>query len=300
MLAQLDREYRYGKGAFRTMFPGLRMYRCTCCGLKQVDHDTICSDALGRFYSDAYRAPTIKKNRADPLNVKFVARANAFAALADRYVEKPLEVVSVFELGAGLGYNLIGLKRIFPNASLFTDEPDSTVELPKGVAFAGLEESAYDVILLSHVLEHFLHPADICKRISAALRPGGSLIVEVPNDTDAFLNQKPEDQPHLIFFETQTLLTFFERHFPDFDIVHVATAGRAGSGVGFSGRLLTAKPSRSRLLSAVPLLGALYAPIRHFRIRQAIRAETGLLLTEAQDDSRMQLRLIAKKRRFRR
>lgn len=295
MLAQLDREYRYGKGAFRTMFPRLRMYRCACCGLQQVDHDTICSDVLGRFYAEAYRAPTIKKNRADPLNVKFVARANAFAALAARYVEKPLEVVSVLELGAGLGYNLIGLKQIFPNASLFTDEPDSTVELPEGVAFAGLEESAYDVILLSHVLEHFLHPADICRRISAALRPGGSLIVEVPNDTDAFLNQKPEDQPHLIFFETQTLLAFFERHFPDFDILHVATAGRAASVAGLKGRLPAAQPSRRRLLNAVPLLRLLYAPVRHFRICQAIKRETDLLLTEAQDGSRLQLRLIARK-----
>ncbi|TLS19627.1 MAG: class I SAM-dependent methyltransferase [Betaproteobacteria bacterium] len=295
MLTLLDREYRYGKGAFRTMFPGLRMYRCACCGLKQIDHDAICSDALFKFYADAYRAPTAKKNRADPQNVKFVARANAFAAIAARYVEQPAEVVSVLELGAGLGYNLIGLKRIFPNANMFTDEPDSTVELPRGVAFAGLEELAYDVVLLSHVLEHFLHPADICRRISAALRPGGTLIVEVPNDADVFLNQKPEDQPHLIFFETQTLLAFFERHFPDFDILHVATAGRAAGVAGLKGRLPDVQPSRSRLLNAVPLLRVLYAPVRHFRICQAIRRETDLLLTEAQDGSRMQLRLIARK-----
>lgn len=271
------------------------MYKCVCCGLKQVDHDAIGTDALLRFYADVYRAQTLKKNKADPLNVKFVARANAFASLAARYVEKPAEVMSVLEMGAGLGYNLIGMKRVFPNARLFTDEPDNTVELPRGVAFARLEESAYDVILLSHVLEHFLHPADICRRIGSALRPGGTLIIEVPNDADVFLNQKSEDQPHLMFFEKHTLLTFFERHFADFDLLHIATAGRAPSVAGLKGKLPPAQSSRRRLLNAVPLLGVLYAPIRYLRIRQAISRETDLLLREAEDGGRMQLRLIARK-----
>ena len=44
-----------------------------------------------------------------------------------------------------------------------------------------LEEGMFDVVTLWHALEHVLHPAEMISQIARLLRPGGHVIVEVPN-----------------------------------------------------------------------------------------------------------------------
>jgi 2-polyprenyl-3-methyl-5-hydroxy-6-metoxy-1,4-benzoquinol methylase len=39
----------------------------------------------------------------------------------------------------------------------------------------------FDIIVLSHVLEHLLHPDDSLRRLRSRLNPGGRLIIAVPN-----------------------------------------------------------------------------------------------------------------------
>jgi len=44
-----------------------------------------------------------------------------------------------------------------------------------------LKKSSYDIILLFHTLEHFLHPNKVLLKIKEILKPDGVLLVEVPN-----------------------------------------------------------------------------------------------------------------------
>lgn len=52
--------------------------------------------------------------------------------------------------------------------------------LPKG--------NTFDLITITHVLEHLQNPVQVLTRLASALRPGGHLLVEVPNANDAFLS----------------------------------------------------------------------------------------------------------------
>lgn len=48
-------------------------------------------------------------------------------------------------------------------------------------------EGEYDVITLFHVLEHLTSPREILNELKKYLKPGGTLIIEVPNADDALL-----------------------------------------------------------------------------------------------------------------
>jgi 2-polyprenyl-3-methyl-5-hydroxy-6-metoxy-1,4-benzoquinol methylase len=44
-----------------------------------------------------------------------------------------------------------------------------------------LSSMCFDAIILSHVLEHLRDPAEILRRFCGLLRPGGSVLIAVPN-----------------------------------------------------------------------------------------------------------------------
>ncbi len=46
---------------------------------------------------------------------------------------------------------------------------------------AALEPAAYDVAILRHSLEHLTDPVGDLRRVAAALRPGGLVLITVPN-----------------------------------------------------------------------------------------------------------------------
>jgi SAM-dependent methyltransferase len=112
----------------------------------------------------------------------------------------------VFELGAGYGYNLLAVKELYPAALLFTDELDETETLPEAVHRAELSDGAYDVVILSHVLEHFTDPKRLIRSAQNALAPGGIVVIEVPNDVPGIFPLNGPDEPHLTFFTAQTLM----------------------------------------------------------------------------------------------
>lgn len=80
---------------------------------------------------------------------------------------------------------------------------------------APLQPGSFDVIHMHHVLEHVADPVDVLQRIRGLLRPGGRLVLEVPNERNLInlamrLQGKamlPSDQPptHLLFFDPPSL-----------------------------------------------------------------------------------------------
>jgi SAM-dependent methyltransferase len=70
----------------------------------------------------------------------------------------------------------------------------------------------FDVITISHVLEHILNPVEILKLIRQSLAPDGVLYVEVPNIPADSLLKYPDhlwaprhDEPHITFFSIDVL-----------------------------------------------------------------------------------------------
>jgi 2-polyprenyl-3-methyl-5-hydroxy-6-metoxy-1,4-benzoquinol methylase len=76
----------------------------------------------------------------------------------------------------------------------------------------------FDLLIISHVLEHCIDPDRAFHNVSCLVRPGGLLICEVPNNASMGLRfsglaWEPLDIPrHLNFFVPKNLLTLSERH----------------------------------------------------------------------------------------
>lgn len=97
-------------------------------------------------------------------------------------------------------------------------------------AFAADKEGAFDVVLLSQVLEHIPKPADAVRNLNRILRPGGVCVIAVPHfgsylskiqgKRDMFI-VPPE---HLNFFSKEGLRALFEQQ--GFDQAEVYTVSR--------------------------------------------------------------------------
>ncbi|MFL6352646.1 MAG: class I SAM-dependent methyltransferase [Bryobacteraceae bacterium] len=110
-----------------------------------------------------------------------------------------------------------------------------------------VEESFYDLIILSHVLEHLPNPIPSLQQCLRLLRPGGKLVVVVPNiaSAEARLFSRSwlglEIPRHLIHFTEATARNVIER--AGFQIEGVRPSYMASS---ISQSILLSAPSRWR------------------------------------------------------
>ena len=103
----------------------------------------------------------------------------------------PKTCTQILEVGAGAGPTLKWLKELYPKAETTAVEinPDLLDELRQNadVAIIGpIDETfpqlkSYDLILLLDVLEHLPDSTATLRKLSKLLRPGGQVIVSVPN-----------------------------------------------------------------------------------------------------------------------
>ena len=163
--------------------------------------------------------------------------------------DKPSKVL---EIGCGAGNTLVWLKNLkhctwIGGVEISTD----AVEIARGRLDAvylvnieqndlSIQESTMDLILCLDVLEHMVDPWEVVKRLRRLLRPGGALIVSIPNVrnqkvlfpllfkerwdyTDAgFL-----DKTHLRFFVRETAVRLVESAGLKVDMVSSTGLGRS-------------------------------------------------------------------------
>ncbi len=198
----------------------LRTVACTGCGLVWSDprpHDP------RRFYTDAYRLEYKGTYAPRP---KHVLRAGRVAlSRLDKirpFLRPGLRILDVGSGGGEFAYLLASLghtvRGVEPNrgyATYAAAEYDLDIE----VGFIGdiaLQPESYDLITIWHVLEHTEDPGAVLRQLREALRPGGVLVVEVPN-VEATC-QWPAS-------------SFHEAHLFNFN---AATLGRLGARVGLT------------------------------------------------------------------
>jgi SAM-dependent methyltransferase len=117
-------------------------------------------------------------------------RARAIDAYLRQRLPASGAALRVLDFGCGDGALSLGLLRA--NDSIEVDATDFHDQTPTGLRgrarvrytdHAGWEASTatYDAIFLRHVLEHHPAPVDMLRQLHARLRPGGRLVIEVPN-----------------------------------------------------------------------------------------------------------------------
>ena len=143
-----------------------------------------------------------------------------------RFLESHLAPTDILlEVGCGYGFFLSEIAEHVGTAIGIEPGPDrrafATGELgldvrPPPLRDAGIEPASIDMACAFHVLEHVDRPVTFLSEIRDALRPGGRLVVEVPNVADLYNRLSPAyrafhfQSAHLIYFDPATLRRVLE------------------------------------------------------------------------------------------
>lgn len=188
----------------------LRTVACVGCGLVWSDprpHDA------RQFYEDDYRLAYKQTLEPQP---KHVLRAGQ-VALARLEKLRPWlqDRMRVLDVGSGggefahllatLGHRVQGVE---PNRG-YASYSATQYGLDVRQGFIGdvpLPEASFDLITIWHVLEHTEDPGAVLRQLRAALRPGGTLVVEVPNVEATCQSPRSSfHEAHLYSFNPATL-----------------------------------------------------------------------------------------------
>jgi SAM-dependent methyltransferase len=113
----------------------------------------------------------------------------------------------------------------------------------------------FDVVTLWQVMEHMYDPSATIRRIHAILRPGGTLVIAVPNaaSVQAMLFRSRwyhlEVPRHLFHFTPASLTSFVERE--GFRVRAFEFRSREHNGAGILGSLMRLSPPNESLIHKV-------------------------------------------------
>lgn len=217
---------------------------CQHCGLVQVFPRPSLSQLADYYladYRDGVRAGTdvADTNRFPKDNFFYYNRGQSITDLLSLHIQK--ENPRILDVGAGFGHVLYALGKEFPDSDRIAIEPSEVcakhleslglqvyrqpveVVLPK---FGG----QFDLVVLSHVLEHLIDPVSVIRSIHKLLAECGVLYIEVPHVPYESLLQYPDsiwsprfDEPHITFFSLSTLSNFLNTL--SFQVEFCETAG---------------------------------------------------------------------------
>ena len=125
-------------------------------------------------------------------------------------------ISKLLEIGPGPGFLAANWVKDFPQAQYFAIESDSSCHvhlknlgievLPLG--FSCPASMKFDLIVMSHVLEHISNPINFLQKAFDKLRDGGAIFIEVP--CRDYLH-KDLDEPHLLFFNKKSILYLLKK-----------------------------------------------------------------------------------------
>jgi SAM-dependent methyltransferase len=163
---------------------------CSACG-SGATRPPVTTEELARFYPHDYDAHTLPSNPilrrlATGLFEARYRRAlhrEPFSALGERSPGRLLDVGSGRgDLGLVLsrsGWHVTGLE---PSEKAAADARRRGVDTELGTLTDGVDrEGGYDAVVFSHSLEHVVEPADDLAVAWELMRPGGLVLVSLPN-----------------------------------------------------------------------------------------------------------------------
>ena len=126
-LLNTKNRYIYNTAFFKEVFPNITLQKCENCGVYQVNIEDTSENnkKLFDYYESVYRNEVKKYPSMDNSNSLYYMRGEMIATLLSKYL--PKKNLKVFEKGCGFGLNLAHIKKLFPEAELYTDEIDQHV-----------------------------------------------------------------------------------------------------------------------------------------------------------------------------
>jgi len=135
--------------------------------------------------------------------------------------------LKILDFGSGAGTTAIALKILFNADVTAIDSSNIIIEMCKNyhpeikwICSDGipddLQPSSYDVVTMFHVLEHFPNPDEIMGKVAKILKPGGFLLIEVPNFNSILRKIRRMEwiyviDHHVNYFSKKSLKMFIEK-----------------------------------------------------------------------------------------
>jgi len=250
------------------------LLRCQTCGLAQIENKPS-GDALAAYYPKNYYAYETSGNIFIRIKAAAVRVASSLPRLVasrllldNLYAFPPTDPEpTVLDIGCGNGAALramraLGFTKLYgteidPGRRSILERQGIQVAITSDITTAELPEASFDVVRLSHVLEHVNNPSETIRRCWQLLKKGGRLLVAVPNfDSPArrlfgryFCGlQLPT---HLYHFNKSNLARLLKTH--HFVLNRLYTVGYSG----FSASVLTLLKDRYGVVLPTPIASGL-------------------------------------------
>jgi SAM-dependent methyltransferase len=211
-------------------YSGLELYRCPQCAFLFAPQAAAADlqELYGAEYFDEY--PGKESYEEDEAQRRYEARIRV--ALVQRY----LRAGRLYEVGAAAGhfldearhagFEVSGIEPAGPVAARARER--FGVDVQAGfVEQAGIGPESFDVVCAWHVLEHLAEPRAALAKLHAALRPGGHLLLEVPNIESVYARRRGEawfnldPEHHVGHYARRSLQLVLERS--GFDVLGMET-----------------------------------------------------------------------------
>lgn len=167
---------------------GFALARCEGCGHKYAEEVLSAADLAGDYYDEpdadiAARSLSAKRARFS----EYLRTLEGLFARPGRVLDVGCNAGELLGFFQEIGWKVAGVEPS-PGPAAFARtrlgapiwEGDAEVALPEGELF--------DLITMTHVMEHVIEPGRLLARLRRALSPGGALLIEVPNADDALLS----------------------------------------------------------------------------------------------------------------
>lgn len=200
---------------------GIRLPTSICreCGLIQ-SNPRLTATAYEEFYSGGtYRILYDGSTYVENYDAAFVSSRGArIRAAVEAALGRPIDTSDrVLEIGAGGGWNLVAFRDAGAKVIGYDYSPDLValgrahgIPMEQGSTSEIVSaRGSYNIIVLSHVLEHFLDPVAELRRIREVVEPGGRLYVGVPATDYPF--QGLLQNAHTYYFTDATLRHYLGR-----------------------------------------------------------------------------------------
>jgi SAM-dependent methyltransferase len=165
-----------------------RPYRCGQCGLVFL-HPRMDPDEEAKFYREVYRT----RYADEPAQDSFDASLPEARERVERFrglLGKDLDILEIgcatgafLSLAAGWVRSVKGVE-ITPQYAAFA----KGLGVPVVTSLEEVPDGGFDRIFLFHVLEHLQDPIASLHALRSKIRPGGKLILEVPNVDDVLVS----------------------------------------------------------------------------------------------------------------
>lgn len=210
---------------FETSSLGLPVFVCSKCGLGVTgDSEKSVKEKISDLYSKNYwdkrnSEIMIKSNYSDIDSEGKRRNWISQYSYCKPYIHNKK---SLLEIGSGGGQSIYWFEK--EGYDVVGIEPDSrNVELINkklsfGKCISGFAEDLeingkYEIIWMSHVLEHMLNPVLFLKKIKKNLKPNGLFFIEVPNcENKKIFTNTVKTQPHTFHFTKKSLINIISQN----------------------------------------------------------------------------------------